>query len=445
MNETQRSPVIAVLGASGLIGEALCRFLSDRGHDVVPMAREFTPTQRAAFADRLMTCPIVETDGQGLGLALAAARADIVVNCVGVLQDAPGSKASDTHQGFAGRLVHAVRGLRADPLILVHVSIPGRPEDDLTEFSRGKRAAEETIATSGLPYAILRPGFVVADAAYGGSALMRSLAVLPVDLPDDLARRPFAVTDVEDIGRTVAFLADEWKAGRREWRSTWDVMADGSSTVGDVLSGLSERLAGPTRRYRVPGWLLSAGSRMGDLVSRLGWKPPVRTTALAEMRRGVAGNPAAWRKATGIEPRPGAAVLRSVSATVQEGWFARMYLLKALTIGMLSVFWILSGAIAISVAFGDAVGILLAHGFDETLAKAITVGSSLMDISVGVLVANRRTCRLGLFAGIAVSLFYMVTAAFVTPEMWVEPLGALVKTGPAIVLMMVGLATLRDR
>jgi hypothetical protein len=39
----------------------------------------------------------------------------------------------------------------------------------------------------------------------------------------------------------------------------------------------------------------------------------------------------------------------------------------------------------------------------------------------------------------------MVGAAVITPELWIEPLGALVKTGPAIVLMLVALAMLEDR
>jgi hypothetical protein len=48
-------------------------------------------------------------------------------------------------------------------------------------------------------------------------------------------------------------------------------------------------------------------------------------------------------------------------------------------------------------------------------------------------------------AGIGVSFFYMAGAAVITPEMWIEPLGALVKTVPAIVLMLVALAIMKDR
>ena len=57
----------------------------------------------------------------------------------------------------------------------------------------------------------------------------------------------------------------------------------------------------------------------------------------------------------------------------------------------------------------------------------------------------RRTCRPGLLAGIAVSAFYMAGAAVLTPDLWLEPLGALVKTGPAVILMLVALATLDKR
>ncbi|WP_152048309.1 SDR family oxidoreductase [Aureimonas psammosilenae] len=439
------APVVAVLGASGLIGEALCSFLLRKGYRVVPVARRFTPAQEAAWRGRTLSFPLVDADEARLRAALAATGADVVVNCVGVLQDAPGSSAGGANHDFVARLLSALQTQEPRSPVFVHISIPGQPEDDRTDFSRGKRAAEAAIAASALSHIILRPGFVLAGAAYGGSALMRALAVLPFDLPRTLADRPFAVTDAADIGRTIAFLLDEWQAGRRDWRASWDVMEEKASSVGEVLSGLATRLAGPRRRIRLPGWGLAAASAAGDVVSRFGWRPPVRSTALAEMRRGVTGDTSGWREATGLMPSSGPDTLATIAATVQERWFARLYALKALVLGILVPFWIVSGGIAISVAFGPAVGILTDHGFGEPLAKAVTVATSLMDISIGILIANRRTCRLGLSCGIALSLLYMISAAIITPAMWIEPLGALVKTGPAIVLMMVGLAVFEDR
>ena len=109
------------------------------------------------------------------------------------------------------------------------------------------------------------------------------------------------------------------------------------------------------------------------------------------------------------------------------------------------MFWCASGLIALTVAFDDAAAILTDRGFAYPIAAAITALSSLADIAVGIAIAVRLSCRAGLIAGIALSLFYMVSAAVVTPGMWVEPLGALVKTFPAIVLMLVALATLEER
>ena len=69
-----------------------------------------------------------------------------------------------------------------------------------------------------------------------------------------------------------------------------------------------------------------------------------------------------------------------------------------------------------------------------------------MDISIGVLIAvpphlrrsawlRASSCRSATWLG----------AAILTPDLWIEPLGALVKTGPAIVLMLVALLTLDNR
>ncbi len=79
------------------------------------------------------------------------------------------------------------------------------------------------------------------------------------------------------------------------------------------------------------------------------------------------------------------------------------------------------------------------------MAAPFATVTSLMDISIGCLVAFRRTAGLGLVAGIVASLGYMVGTAVLTPDLWIEPLGALVKTWPAIVLMIVALLTLDHR
>ena len=437
-------PTIAVFGASGLIGEAVASQLSREGFPVVPIARRFTRAQKNGFGSAAVEYPIVALDTDSLCKILSAKMIDIVVNCVGVLQDGPRGSTDAVHRVFVKRLLASLESI-SRPALLIHLSILGSDRDDRTSFSRTKREAERLIAAGSIPFVILRPGFVIAPAAYGGSALMRALALLPFDLSEREAGQVFAATDVGDIVRTIGFAARRWNDGKRDWNEVWDVMARQPATVGDVIAAFRHRLGGGRSFIALPSWLMGLGARAGDLAAYLGWSPPIRSTALQEMRRGVTGNPETWIAATGMEPASLDSTLQRMPATVQEKWFARLYLAKPMILTALVVFWVVSGLIALTVAFDAATRILISHGFPPTLAKAVTVVSSVVDISIGLAIAFRGTCRIGLLAGIAVSLCYMLGAAALAPEIWIEPLGALVKTGPAIVLMFVALAMLEDR
>jgi uncharacterized protein YbjT (DUF2867 family) len=427
-----------------LIGQAVAQALVSEGYPTVAIARRFTRAQSAAFGERAIVSPIVGLDPEALAALLQARGVDIVVNCLGVLQDSPQGRTRDVHHVFVAVLLKAIAA-QPGPILLMHVSIPGREEDDATPFSRTKRESDRLITSSALPHVIMKPGFVIAPAAYGGSALVRALAALPFRMPHKEAGRAFSATAVDDIARTVALVARRWGEGERDWRAVWEIAGREPGTVGGVIETFRRHFGGPTAILSVPGWLLRAGARAGDGVARLGWAPPVRTTALREMLRGVAADPERWVAETGIEPVPLLEVVGRLPSTVQERWFARLFLAKPLMIAGLVVFWIASGLIALTVAFGPAIEILTSHGFPVALARAVTVISSLTDIAVGLAIAWRRTCKTGLLAGIAVSLFYMAGAALVTPDLWFEPLGALVKTWPAIVLMLVTMLVLDER
>jgi hypothetical protein len=148
---------------------------------------------------------------------------------------------------------------------------------------------------------------------------------------------------------------------------------------------------------------------------------------------------------TGIVPTRIDAMAGARGASIQDQWFARLYLVKALVIASLSLFWAASGFIALVVSFPATTAILTSRGWPEWFAVPFAAITSMMDISIGVLIGFRRTAGFGLAAGILLSLGYMAGCAILTPDLWLEPLGALVKTGPAIVLMLVALLTLDNR
>jgi uncharacterized protein YbjT (DUF2867 family) len=368
---------------------------------------------------------------------------DVVVNCIGVLQDGPGSDTGAVHRDFVARLLQAIRE-SGRAIRFVHISIPGAASEDRTAFSQTKREAERLIASSGISHAILRPGFVVAPSAYGGSALLRALAAFPFDLPAAESATPFQPVAADDIAATIAWLAER-DIGEPNAVS-WDLMQPQAIPLGGVIEQFRRAFGTlETPRITLPSFLLDLGARLGDLASLLGWMPPMRSTAIAELRRGVTGDPKGWMAATGIVPKTIAEMVGRRSASIQDKWFSRLFLIKALIIASLALFWTVSGFISLVISYDAAAGILRAHNFPSALVGPVTVVTSLMDMSIGILIAFRRTSAFALIAGILLSLGYMAGAALLTPDLWIEPLGALVKTGPAIVLMLVALLTLDNR
>ncbi len=434
---------ILVLGASGLIGRFVTDDLRLRGIQVFGVARHFSPSQKTSASD--LELPVMSMNAAALARLIREREIDMVVNCLGVLQDGPGSDTSAVHCDSVTRLLAAIRDA-GRPVRLVHISIPGVANEDRTAFSQTKRAAERLIAASGVVHAILRPGFVVAPAAYGGSAMLRALAAFPIDLPARESATPFRPVAVEDIAATIAWLAGTDIDDVTVRAVTWDLMQPQPVTRSGVIDQFrwSFGTAG-LRRITLPAFLIDLGAVLGDLANRLGWMPPMRSTAIAELRRGVNGDPAGWMTATGIVPKTIVQAVGGHAASIQDKWFARLFLVKALVIASLALFWTVSGFIALFISYSAATGILNSHGFPPSLVEPITVLTSLMDLSIGVLIAFRRTCAIGLIWGIIASLGYMVGAAILTPDLWIEPLGALVKTGPAIVLMLVALLTLDNR
>ena len=162
------------------------------------------------------------------------------------------------------------------------------------------------------------------------------------------------------------------------WASRFGFGQGSGIDVGPETEGLvptpewrCAHFGGPRAWFAFPGWLLDLGARSGDFAARLGWAPPIRTTALVEMRRGVEGDPSAWIAVTGIEPASLQVALASTPATIQERWFGRLYLAKALVIATLALFWIASGAIALTAGFEAAADHLTSRGFPRSVANAL--------------------------------------------------------------------------
>ena len=110
---------ILVLGASGLIGRYLTDDLRARGFHAIGIARQFTAAQKMSAAD--LELPLMSMDVADLTQLLRTHEVNVVVNCLGVLQDGPGSDTSAVHRDFVARLLEAIRDSHRDPAACTRV------------------------------------------------------------------------------------------------------------------------------------------------------------------------------------------------------------------------------------------------------------------------------------------------------------------------------------
>jgi uncharacterized protein YbjT (DUF2867 family) len=429
---------VLLIGASGLIGTAVLARLRAEGHEIVAVTRSGGSADRWQFASRWVAMNIARATKPEAWLPHLAG-VDAVVNCAGVLQDSPRDSST------AGVHTHGIAALfaaceRAGVRRIVHLSAIGVDRNAPTAFSRSKFEGDKALMARDLDWVILRPSVVVGRPAYGGSALFRGLAALPV-LPVVPDTGPLQIVQLDDVTRTILFFLRPDAPARK----ALDIAGPERLALSDVIQTYRRWLGWPSaRRFTLPRWAAHAMYRLGDLLGFLGWRPPMRSTAGREIVRGATGDPSEWVRLTGITPQSLESTLAAEPASVQERWFARLYFLKPLVLGGLSLFWILTGLISLGPGYEAGVRLMEEAGAGR-LADAGVVAGAVADIVVGLGIAFRRTARLALYAAIGVSIFYGVAATALAPILWSDPLGPLLKIAPILVLNLVALAILSDR
>ena len=115
-----------------------------------------------------------------------------------------------------------------------------------------------------------------------------------------------------------------------------------------------------------------------------------------------------------------------------------------LSICILSLFWLASGAIGFY-ALSDARQILSDRGMPTEAATFLVVMGSIADIVLGTGILVRRFSKYACFGMIALSAGYLISSLATAPDLWLDPLGPLVKVVPSIILTLFTLSILDER
>lgn len=426
---------ILLLGATGFIGAAVAHALVANGHAVTGLARD-----PGRMRNQLKSLAWVTADLRKLTQAKdwtqLLAGQHVVVNCAGALQTGLHDDVEASQQAAMLALYEAAK--QQDITRIVQISANTEDAGADTDFLRTKRAADQALAASGLPHVILRPALVLGRNAFGGTALLRALASMPGAIPLTFADNRVATVSLDDVAEWVAKAV----AGELGDAGDHDLAAD-PITFRNLVALHRDWLGlPPAPIVTVPAALAIPLSRLADFAGRLGWRSPLRSTAMTVMAGGVTVRHLP-EQAAKPQLATAAKTLASHPSGIQDLWFARLYLLKAPIFLVLSLFWLLSGLIPL-LGPGRAAA-FLAPFMPESAALLLTFLTCAVDIALGLTVLFRPWSHWALFGMFAVAATYLAAGTLLTPALWLDPLGPFVKVLPSILLSLVALAILEER
>ncbi|RCK30803.1 SDR family oxidoreductase [Thalassospira lucentensis] len=428
---------VYVLGGYGLIGSACIHRLVSAGFDVTGVGRSLEKGRRSNDQ--------VKWHAVDIGTASAAEwkerlrDADIIVNAAGALQDGARDDLNAIHVNSIENITQALAGTA---VTFIQVSAAGASEQASTEFMRSKARGDNVLMNSQLNWHVLRPTLVISRDAYGGTALLRAAAAFPLVNIQIFPDAQIQTVSIDDLTRAITKAA----TGLLPQNTIADITEEESQGFDELKMEFRSWLG--LKPWCVtlpaPSWSIKLIGLIADMFGQLGWRSPLRTTALETLKSGICGNAQTWKMTGNQNCRSMKETMASMPATIQERWFAKLYLGLPLAITVLAIFWLASGIIGI-VSFPTAQDVLTKRGISDDLAQLLILSGIIADITLGAAVLVRKLSRLACIGMITISAAYIIASLLTAPDLWLDPLGPMIKVIPSIVLTVFTISILEER
>ncbi len=425
---------VLVIGGYGVIGSAIVAQLLARGHSVLALGRNRKSADKAFTQSDWPQIDWVIKDLNALteaeGWSEILVGIDGVINAAGALQTGLRDNLSTVHDHSIKALVRACE--MAGVANFVQISAPDAQAGSALDFYSSKATGDNHVKKSQLNWVIMRPGIVIGRTAYGGTHLLRAVASFPYVQPVIFSKKRAQTVGLTDV----AHVASDAVEGKLSFRSDFDLVEDNSHSFSEILALYRNWLGIAPARFEinVPLWLAWLGAKLADGLSWLGWRLPFRTTSLRVMHDNVLGDSAGFKAVSTRKVSSLRETLAAMPASSVERVHARISLLMPLLLITLSGFWLASGIIGLR-HVEQAIAVL-PDTMDGHMARTFVIIGSVVDIALGLLIWLRKWTRAACLGMVFVTLIYLIGASVITPHLWADPMGVLVKSIPAMILAL---------
>ncbi len=223
---------LCIFGGSGFVGRAVVRHAVERGYDVTVACRHPERSRHLMVEGvHLVKADIV--DGRGVNEAVA--RADAVINLVGLLFEKGRYTFDAAHVHGTEHILEACKahGVRR----YLHMSALGAGEVPESAYARTKAEAEQRVRESSLQWTIFRPSIIYGEHDSFFNKFKAMGASLPV-MPVIAGQTRFQPVWVEDVARAfVTAIRD-----KRTFAQTYTLAGPKTYTFRELLELLNREL-----------------------------------------------------------------------------------------------------------------------------------------------------------------------------------------------------------
>jgi uncharacterized protein YbjT (DUF2867 family) len=409
---------IFLTGAGGFVGRHISAALLAAGHDVRAMVRP--GKESGAGMGTEVVCGDMARDTTIDAWLPRLAGIDVVVNCAGILREQGRSTFLAVHEQAPQALYQA--SVQAGVRKIVQISALGEAQGN--EFIASKYRGDDFLLTLPIASVVLRPSVIYSvNGSYGGTSLLRALAALPglLLLPGrgEQQIQPLAADDLALL--VLAAINSPAGDGRMLYAGGPQVIS-----LRQYLHEWRQWLgAGRALEIAMPLPLVRLAVRVGERLA----PGPFNRTIMGMLEQGNCLRTGQQNAADlyGVEVLSLATALSRRASYVQDRWHARLYFLKPVTVALVGVVWITS-ALAGFLASPPVIAHFAAGlGFSPSLAQLADGFGSVVDGVLGLALLCSFHQRAVLWLMLLSVLVYTAVFSVFMPELWLDPLGGLLK------------------